>query len=119
MLEISEKDTFAGMKLEFSSSFARRADPDATAEGAEVFKVFTASGSSFDGRFGLAGCRANSIVLPDVVDEGVRPEASVKVGTSEFGTEGISDVSVGAFDKAILVGGVRTSGVDIIFEFLK
>ena len=56
----------------------------------------------------------NDIVLVDVINEGVRPEASVKIGTGEFGTEGVADVSVRPSDKTILMGRVRTGRVYVV-----
>jgi hypothetical protein len=53
----------------------------------KVLEILPLIGSSLKRRFGLARCQMNCVVLADVINEGIRPEASVKIDTGEFCTE--------------------------------
>ena len=50
------------------------------------------------------------------VVKGVRPEFDIEVRTNEESTDGTADSSVGAFDRTILMGGVRTGRVNSVVE---
>jgi hypothetical protein len=74
------------MDLEFALALARRANSYAATKSAEVLEIFTARGGSFKGGGVLTRSRTDSVMFPNVIKEGMRPETSVEIGSSEFGT---------------------------------
>ena len=54
-----------------------------------------------------------------MVEEGIRPELYIKVGTNQQGTNMISNNSVSAFYRAILMRRISSSMMDLVLMLFK
>ena len=104
----AKENAFACAWFQFGFGEARRTDPDTAAKGAESCKVFfLARGEFVRGESLVLG--RESILDANVMVECIRPEARIKAGTDEEGTEGVGHSKVGAFNRTVLMGSVSAS----------
>mmetsp|Transcript_20761 Transcript_20761/g.57389 ORF Transcript_20761/g.57389 Transcript_20761/m.57389 type:complete len:267 (+) Transcript_20761:1422-2222(+) len=116
--EETKEEAFAGVGAELGRAAARRADPDATAERAHASEVILFVGGKFKRRFSLIAGR-HGVGEPNIVVESIRPEFCIEIGADEHGTNSVSHGEMSTFDGAILVGGIGTSGANVIAMFGK
>ena len=103
MGKIAKENTSAGVVLEASFSFAGRTDPNAGSKGAKVPELgFVTRVKPFESG-GAIAFGGKAVFDPKVVVKSIWPEARVKVGAGEHGTESVTNSLVGAFNRAILM----------------
>jgi hypothetical protein len=87
VFEVSKDDSFACMESEFSFMFARRKNSDMASKGVEIVEVLMMIRVGFKGRDIMMGSAMDSIMFPDVILKGIRPETCIGVAASMFGME--------------------------------
>jgi hypothetical protein len=119
MGEVTKEDTFSGVVLKASFSLAGRADPNTSAKSAKFAKLrFMAGMKPLKGR-GTVAFGREAIFDSEIVIKSIGPESWVKVGSRKHGTECVANGLVGAFDGAVLMGGIGARGVNGVVEFFK
>jgi hypothetical protein len=120
MGEVTKEDsTFSGAVLKASFSLAGRADPNTSAKSAKFAKLrFMAGMKPLKGR-GTVAFGREAIFDSEIVIKSIGPEAWVKVGSRKHGTECVANGLVGAFDGAVLMGGIGARWVNGVVEFFE
>ena len=92
---------------------ARGESKDATTKSAKKAKNSFSASANFKGGLETVAMRSH-IMQMEVVMKGIGPETGRKHSTTKEIADGITNITVTAFNGAILVGGVRGSGFNTV-----